>query len=1162
MSGDTQFPKVALLLLGNNFTDLSYNQSAVHPGPVTLTSAFAGVLSSSYWFQRTFTGVSFSVDHPANALIHENEDFTVEVVAYVQRNVSGGAIFSNRTAGGNADGILLAIDANARPFARVSANGALQIAIDSPNRVMLDGLHTFKLHRKNGLWGLSVDGVPQRDLRHQPRWTGEVPHGNKLYVGCDPYTTGFVGGINGVRLTVGVARDVGSYTPSIETWPIYATEPNILFGPLSSDVCVHSAAVQLSLSITNADTVSVAALDGRGASVGSGWAIVDNNISGQSSYSVTGVAPSALSDFFLVITATTTQQYGALTRSQSYRLRNTLAGVLSQQQSLIAGVGGARLWLDSSDATTITLSGSDILQIINKIDSIPFVAASARPKPQLNTSAMNHNSIRFVENSSSGLVAAAPIVLSDSTSDSTVILVGKYVGTQLGQGAGLFQISYSDDDARQDGTAAWILSSSNTGVANGAASMYDSTFRQNGIGTDTLITPGEAFIVVWNTASNKADIWLQQRKIAEIELAGTLGFWSSVNAAIAFIGGSLNPNGAFIAMGELIALANDMTTGGNNSLLEQLVSFLNKKWSVYPNVPFAATPSMLTGYASNPFAATTILTDATSAEVSATDGSSWVIAETGSQMANEWLITGLLPSSPTTIALTITTHNGGISATDVFNIVVRPLPDTPIVQTPFNLQAQAGAGFATLLNIFSSDSVTVTGSDGSNWAIAQAAEAETGNYIITGVAPDTPGSISLTVTATKHDSATDTNVQTVAVFTVVVSASFVTELDQYQVDMTGILPANLITFEKQTLTPANGVDRQLLVPIFSPYFGDSVALSYYAPDGSVVAAIKDVDYVSVGKLSEVSQLCGAEVFTSVLSLNPQLRGTVLLQYQTLGGGWGVDRQTIMRDLSLLASQSSFVGWEAVTGKPIFFPVSTHTLDIQNNTVGLSPLVAVLEGVRAALANYAESDVVALRTHALLNGNPHNVSQAQIGLGNVSNYPPASGAEAQAGTSSQRFLTPYTAALAIDALMPVAQDTVAGKFALNLGVNPGDDADITKPLTGSGVVALLSSPSANALNSIFATLINQAEQSIQADPSPLTYPLWWKGIYCADAGAFASAVRSYTGLRALRFNSLIGVFYFPVGFTIPSLVTTGAYSAVDEEAATVLTPVALPLKLTS
>lgn len=63
-------------------------------------------------------------------------------------------------------------------------------------------------------------------------------------------------------------------------------------------------------------------------------------------------------------------------------------------------------------------------------------------------------------------------------------------------------------------------------------------------------------------------------------------------------------------------------------------------------------------------------------------------------------------------------------------------------------------------------------------------------------------------------------------------------------------------------------------------------------------------------------------------------------------------------------------------------------------------------------------------HASLTNNPHGVTKSQVGLGNVSNYGIATQAEAEAGTSSSKYMTPQRAKQAIDALQAVK--SVAGK----------------------------------------------------------------------------------------------------------------------------------------
>ena len=1156
MSGDVLFPKVALLLHGNSFNDLSYSHAVVHPGPVTLSQAFPGIVANSFWFKNTFSGVTMRVEHPQSAQIDAGEDFTVEITAYCQKNTLGGILFSNRTSDNNPNGLSFGLTPQGKPFVRVIHNGVLVLVLDAKYAVTNNALHTFKFHRASGKWGLSVDGVPQHDLAHQPMYAGAIQHGANIYIGCDPFAASFVGGINQVRMTVGHARQTGYYQPEITPWPIYALEPNILFGSLSNNLTTRNAAVSLYVDIQNAASVAIAAVDGANNPVGSSWAIALAPGVGQNTYHITGFAPSPLADYRLVITGTTTPTYGSLSRSQSYRIFNTQAGSLSVQQNLLASLPGRKLWLDASDLTTIDASGSNVNWILNKFDSMAFSAASGKPKPLMDATAFSLNSIKFIENAACGLEAALPVVISDAESNSVVFLAGRYTGQNLGQANGRFQISYTDSVVPTDDSAAWAMNVTGVGANNASMSVYDSSAIQNGISSNATLVPGQAFVLVWETRSNVAKLWINQRLVAVNEEIGTLGFWESANAAIRFIGGASTPAGAFISIAELIALDAQL----NESQLESVMSALNHKWNVYPNVPFSQTPSTLTGYVGNLFTATTILTDTTSVSIVGSAGTGWNIEPSGSSIPGEHVITGILPTTVQTLVLALSLSNNGITAEDTYVVSALALPTTPTILTPLTLRAQAGAGYASLLYVFSADTVSVVGSAGSDWVIAPAPENDAGNFIITGTAPNLIGSFTLTVSATKTDPGTGLVVNASRQFTIEVSANLVLEPDQYPVDLTGLLPSNKISNEAQTLTPANGVKHQLLIPTFAPFFANSLLVHRYTPSGQIAPLQSGVDYVAVLKQSEMSSLCDSPIFSGVNFINPEIRGAVYLTYQTLGGSYSVDHQSMLEELARVSSNARYVAWDAITGKPVYFPVEDHYLNIQDETVGFAGLVSALESLRDSIDFLSEADVVTINSHIQSLLNPHSVTKAQIGLGRVNNYALATEAEAISGTSSQRYLTPKTASLSANANLYQAQDTVAGSYMLNLGLYPGDDVNDTKPLTGLGVVNLLITPVANALNLLFASTINQAEQAAQASPFPLVFPLWWKGHYCVDAKAFASAVRSYTGIMALRFKRPLATFYFPTDVVVPSLVTTQAYDNTGTTLGTVLNPVALPLRM--
>ncbi len=71
---------------------------------------------------------------------------------------------------------------------------------------------------------------------------------------------------------------------------------------------------------------------------------------------------------------------------------------------------------------------------------------------------------------------------------------------------------------------------------------------------------------------------------------------------------------------------------------------------------------------------------------------------------------------------------------------------------------------------------------------------------------------------------------------------------------------------------------------------------------------------------------------------------------------------------------------------------------------------------ATVATYVTAQAVnPLATHVARTDNPHAVTKAQTGLGNVDNYATASQAEAEAGTVNNKFMTPLRTAQAISAL---------------------------------------------------------------------------------------------------------------------------------------------------
>jgi len=125
----------------------------------------------------------------------------------------------------------------------------------------------------------------------------------------------------------------------------------------------------------------------------------------------------------------------------------------------------------------------------------------------------------------------------------------------------------------------------------------------------------------------------------------------------------------------------------------------------------------------------------------------------------------------------------------------------------------------------------------------------------------------------------------------------------------------------------------------------------------------------------------------------------------------------------------------------------------------------------AKADAAESNAKAYADeHINSTSNPHDVTKSQVGLGNVANYSIATQAEAEAGTSNSKYMTPQRTSQAINALQAVK--SVAGKTGIvtltkdDVGLGNVDNkssATIRSEITSSNVTNALGYTPENTAN---------------------------------------------------------------------------------------------------
>ncbi|MNU61460.1 hypothetical protein D3C71_506670 [compost metagenome] len=258
---------------------------------------------------------------------------------------------------------------------------------------------------------------------------------------------------------------------------------------------------------------------------------------------------------------------------------------------------------------------------------------------------------------------------------------------------------------------------------------------------------------------------------------------------------------------------------------------------------------------------------------------------------------------------------------------------------------------------------------------------------------------------------------------------------KYPEDPTGINPNNLVINEPHDL----GAGRnRAFVPNYGAYFTDTMIVTEVAT-GRVLT--KGTHYIAAQLQQEATLAMDKEICAVVVITDPAVQDQLLFTYQVVGGVFSTSVSALQKMIEDLDLDERAVEWGALIGIPSAFPPSPHLHDI-GDLYGFEYLVEALDALRNAiligdeaahdeLRQYIQYEDGLLRAsiaelkgqfdaHAQDFNNPHKTTKAQVGLGSVDNYGTATTAEAQAGTSNAKFMTPLRTAEAItqQALIPL------------------------------------------------------------------------------------------------------------------------------------------------
>lgn len=252
---------------------------------------------------------------------------------------------------------------------------------------------------------------------------------------------------------------------------------------------------------------------------------------------------------------------------------------------------------------------------------------------------------------------------------------------------------------------------------------------------------------------------------------------------------------------------------------------------------------------------------------------------------------------------------------------------------------------------------------------------------------------------------------------------------QLPLDLSGQAVTNKVTAELHIVA---AVGTRAIVTTRGPFYSHGLIVRNKTTGAELVP---DVDYRPVHMMLEASLRSGQEV-CAVLIILPGCNATEIeIDYQAIGGEYSASVTAIEQMLNSLDLDNRTIVWGDLIGAPEYFPPTAHLHDI-GDLYGFEYIVAVLEQIRRAiligdqaafdeLRNYINLQDSLLRSminerdaqlgdHVGSTTNPHQVTKAQVGLGNVDNFGTATQVDAQDGVVNNLFMTPLRTKQAITA----------------------------------------------------------------------------------------------------------------------------------------------------
>lgn len=241
---------------------------------------------------------------------------------------------------------------------------------------------------------------------------------------------------------------------------------------------------------------------------------------------------------------------------------------------------------------------------------------------------------------------------------------------------------------------------------------------------------------------------------------------------------------------------------------------------------------------------------------------------------------------------------------------------------------------------------------------------------------------------------------------------------EYEFDPYGDNPKNRIKGERHTITPANGKNFSFFIPKKAPFHRREVVLK----DANTGALLNPgTDYYFGWRYNEII-LGGAvqPVYGAIVLNNPFKAHQIVMDYNTVGGDTVLDDTEIAQLLANTQRDPRRALWTDVVNVPDMLPPVAHRQH-QADVIGYEAEVEVLYKIADAIAEGNVKSMQALMEHVKDKNNPHHITLADLGIDELGSLIGASKEEAESGTENTHYMTSLRVAQYCDAkVIPVLQ----------------------------------------------------------------------------------------------------------------------------------------------